>query len=552
MKYRLWLLSVPFVFLALFYFYPLIKIFALSFSFGGEWEVERFVQLFSKRYYLKVFWFTLWQALLSTLLALITALPGAYVFARYRFPGKQFFKSLATLPFVLPTVVVASAFQSLLGNNGLINLGLIRFFNFDQPPIQINHSIWFILIAHVFYNYSVIFRIVCGFWANITDEMSEAASMLGASPWRIFSKVTLPLLRPALITSSLLVFVLCFSSFGVVLLLGGPKYATIEVEIYRQAIYFFNLPVAATLSLIQITFTFALIWIYTGIQKKTSIQLNPRFKKVRHGSRLNMIRKAMIGANIGFILLFLGAPLIALLVRSIVQDHRISLIYYSSLFTNRTDSIFFVPPTNSIYYSLGFALITLIAAVTLGTLASNGLTSTHSRLTPVLESLFMLPLSTSAVTLGFGFIISLDRPPLNLRTSIFLIPIAHTLVALPFVIRSVLPSIRSIPRRLRESASILGASPWKVWFHVDAPVVMRSVVIGAIFAFTISLGEFGATLFIARPDSPTIPLSIYRFLDQPGSLNYGQAMAMSSILLLITAGGFLFLEQLRGDRIGEI
>jgi thiamine transport system permease protein len=160
----------------------------------------------------------------------------------------------------------------------------------------------------------------------------------------------------------------------------------------------------------------------------------------------------------------------------------------------------------------------------------------------------MLPLSTSAVTLGFGFIIALDKPPLNLRTSLMLVPIAHTLVAFPFVVRSILPALRSIPSNLREAAALAGASPWKVWQTVDFPIVSRALIVGAVFGFTVSLGEFGATVFIARPQTPTMPLAVYRFLWQPGALNYGQAMAMSSLLMLITAAGFMLLEKIR---IGE-
>jgi thiamine transport system permease protein len=162
----------------------------------------------------------------------------------------------------------------------------------------------------------------------------------------------------------------------------------------------------------------------------------------------------------------------------------------------------------------------------------------------------MLPLSTSAVTLGFGFIIALDRPPLNLRTSIWLVPLAHTLVAFPFVVRSVLPALRSIPVTLREAATLLGASPRRVWRSVDLPIMGRALAVGAVFAFTVSLGEFGATAFTALPQRPTVPLAIYRFLGQPGSLNYGQALAMSSLLMLVTASGFLLLERF-GDLAGR-
>ena len=187
----------------------------------------------------------------------------------------------------------------------------------------------------------------------------------------------------------------------------------------------------------------------------------------------------------------------------------------------------------------------------LGLPAAVFLAGPANRVRSVLHPLFMLPLSTSAVTLGFGFIIALDKPPLNLRTSPILVPLAHALVAFPFVVRSLLPALRSIPPKLREAAAVLGAGPWKVWQTVDLPILGRALVVGAVFAFTISLGEFGATVFVARPQTPTMPLAIYRFLGQPGAVNYGQAMAMSSILMLVSAAGFMLMEKFRSEHGGE-
>ncbi|NER32381.1 MAG: iron ABC transporter permease, partial [Symploca sp. SIO1C4] len=168
-----------------------------------------------------------------------------------------------------------------------------------------------------------------------------------------------------------------------------------------------------------------------------------------------------------------------------------------------------------------------------------------------LDPLFMLPLATSAVTLGFGFIISLNRPPLDLRSSIVLVPIAHALVGIPFVMRSLLPALRRISPQLREAAAMLGAEPLSVWWTVDWPLIRRALLVGAVFAFTVSMGEFGATLFIARPQTPTMPVAIFRFLGQPGALNYGRSLAMSSLLMLVCTVGFVAIERFRVGDEGE-
>lgn len=516
---------------------------------GQAWAP--FAALFSKSYYLQTLWFTTWQAALSTMLSVLLALPGAYVFARYTFPGKELIKALTTVPFILPTVVVAAAFRALLGPHGLANDLLMKAFQLEAPPIRIDQTVWFFLLAHVFYNYTVVLRIVSGFWANLQPELTEAARMLGASSWQAFRKVTLPLLIPALLASSLLVFIFCFTSFGVVLILGGPRLATLEVEIYRQAMHLFNLPMAAALSLLQIVFTFALMWIYTWLQRKTSRQLTPESAL----SNLKPLRrsraKIMVTINVVFMVILLCSPIAALVLKSFSTADGWSMLYYQSLFFSTDRQISFLSPWQAMANSLTFAGMTMVVTIGLGFMAAWTLSKRTGKLVSILDPVFMLPLSTSAVTLGFGFVVALNKPPLNLRTSIALVPLAHSLVALPFVIRSILPALRSIPENLREAAALLGATPWRVWLSVDLPIVGRAVIVAMVFAFAVSLGEFGASLFVARPETPTMPLAIYRLLSQPGSLNYGQAMAMSTLLILVTSVSFLWLEKVRIGQVGE-
>jgi thiamine transport system permease protein len=550
-RYSILIAGIPIIFLAVFYFYPLIKIFTLSFLPEGTLDLGGLKKLVSTSFYIKTLWFTTWQAAASTVLTLIIALPGAYVFARYRFAGKNLLQSFTAIPFVLPSVVVAAAFHALLGPNGLINIFLMKNLGLVSPPIQLNHTVWFILMAHVFYNYTVILRIVGGAWSRLQPSLVEAAHMLGASPLKAFMKVTLPLLLPSICAASLLVFIFCFSSFGVILILGGPRYATIEVEIYRQAVHIFNLPMAAALSLLQICFTFVFMWVYTWLQRRTSVALYPESRKVTQKKPAGSKDRIILGINISAMLLLLGAPLMALVIQSFTTDNGFSLLFYRAIFENTAQSIFYIPPVEAIGYSVGFALMALVFSLIIGLCAAIFLSGEKSRITSLLDPLFMLPLATSAVTLGFGYIIALDKPPLNLRTSIILVPLAHTLVAYPFIVRSVLPALRSIPKNLRESAAVLGASQFQTWIRVVMPIVKRALIVGAVFAFTVSIGEFGATVFVARPQTPTMPLAIYRFLGQPGALNYGQAMAMSTILMLVTAAGFLLLEKIRIGQEGE-
>ncbi|HPW69805.1 MAG TPA: iron ABC transporter permease [Deltaproteobacteria bacterium] len=545
------LVALPLAFLGVFYFYPLFEIFSLSLAPGGQWDPGNITALFSTGSSLRILWFTTWQAALSTVLTVVLALPAAYVFARYRFPGKSLIQSCTTIPFVLPSVVVAAAFSALLGDRGLANEWLMVIWGFSSPPIRLEQSLAFILMAHVFYNFTVVLRIVGGFWSRIHPGLSHAAQVLGASPWQAFWKVTFPVLRPGIMAASLLVFIFCFSSFGVILILGGPRYSTIEVAIYRQAVHLFNLPMAAALSLLQICFMFAFMWVYTRLQRSASVPFAPESLKTTQRDIVTNRDRVVVWGTVFLMLLFLASPLLALVVCSLSTGSGVSLLYYRAIFQNAGQSIFYIPPALAIGYSVWFALVTLVLSLCIGLPVAIFLSRDRGLATSLLDPLFMLPLATSAVTLGFGYIVALDEPPLNLRASLIIVPLAHTLVAYPFVVRSILPGLRSIPEHIRESAVLLGAAPGKVWWKVVAPMVRKSLAVGAIFAFTVSIGEFGATVFLARPEIPTVPLAIYRFLGQPGAMNYGQAMAMSTILMLVTAAGFLFLEKLRTGPGGE-
>jgi thiamine transport system permease protein len=524
------LLAVPLAFLLIFYFYPLVGIARASLLRLDRLDLAPLVAHLVSPGILRVIGFTFGQALLSTVLTLVLALPGAYVFARYRFPGKQMIQALVTVPFVLPAVVVAAALNTVLGPTSGLNRWL---------GVDLRYTLAAILIAHVFYNYAVVVRMVRGFWSTLDPYLEQAARTLGASPWRVFWEVTLPLLLPVVVTAGVLVFVFCFTSFGVVLILGGPRFATLEVEIYRQTINFANLPLAAALSLVQIVFTLVMTSVYSRLQRHISrpLELKPQWATQRRPR--TPVEIGFLAINILVMVLLLALPLLTLVTRSFGAG----LQYYAALFETSRQGIFYVPPLAAVGNSLKIALLTTGLALALGLLTS--LATYRRRSSWLIDALFMLPLGTSAVTLGLGYLLTMGRPPLALRGTVALIIFAHTLVALPFVVRSILPALQSIQPNLRETAALLGAPPARVLAEVELPIAWRALAVGAVFAFTISMGEFGATSMIARPELPTIPVAIYRFLSRPGSLNYGQALAMSTILMVVCVVGFVAIERLR-------
>lgn len=543
-RLALLLYTLPLLFLAGFYFYPLAGILRVSFAQeGGLGEA-----VWSQPFFWRVLWFTTWQAAASMLLTLLVGMPLAWLFARFDFPGKGLVRALTTIPFVMPTVVVAAAFTSLIGPSGLVNGWLMQAFALDTPPLELLQTIWIILLAHVFYNVSVVIRTVGSFWANLSPHYEEAAASLGANPAQRFWLITLPLLLPSVTAAGLLVFLFCFTSFGVVLILGGLRFATMEVEIYRQAVTLFNLPAAALLSLVQMGLTFGVMAVYTRVQRRASLSLDQRPTRSTARRARTPAEVALLVVGTGFALLLLLAPLAALAWQSISWGGEgLTLTYFQELAINRRGSAFFVPPLYAIRNSLLVALSVVVLSLSLGVISAYLLVGRRNWLTALLDPIFLLPLGTSAVTLGLGYIVSMG----SLRASLLLIPIAHTLIAAPFVVRTLLPALRSLDPHLREAAANLGADPLRVWWEIDLPLLRPALVVGAVFAFTISLGEFGATLLISRPDFPTMPVVIYQALGQPGALNYGKATAMSTILMAVAGAGLILIERLRWEGSGE-
>jgi thiamine transport system permease protein len=536
----------PLVFLGLFFLWPVANILALGLAPDGQLALGAVLETWAEPYVLDTVLFTLALAGLSTALTLLLGLPVAWVFARFEFPGKRIARALTVVPFVLPTVVVGSAFLALLGPRSPINAVATVLFGEDIPQVRLDGSVGAILIAHIFYNIAVIIRLVGGMWAHIDPRTEEAARMLGASPWRTFREVTWPLLRPAVVSAASIVFLFTVTSFGVVLLLGGPRDSTLEVEIYRQTAILLDLPTAAALTILQMAGVFALLLASARTQEGLAVRqrLRPSSETTRRPRPGR--ERLVVGAILVATVVFMFTPLAVLVERSLAGPEGYGLAAYASLLEADPRMRLSAAPWRSVIDSLTFAAATTLIAGSLGLLAAAVIGYRRGWMSRGLDALIMLPLGTSAVIVGFGFLVSLDTPPLDLRTSLLLIPIAHALIALPFVMRSVVPVIRSIDDRLREAAAVLGASPRRAWREVDGPIIARGALVGAGFAFAVSLGEFGATLFIARPDTVTVPVAIFRLLGQPGAANFATAMALAVVLMALTATAVLLIERLRG------
>ncbi len=511
---RALLALVPLGFLAVFFVWPVGAILARGLWHDGSLDLAAFTDTLREPGLAHVIRFTVWQATLSTLLALAVGLPLTAVLSRVQFRGRALVHALVIVPFVLPTIVVATAFRSL----------------------GVEYSLGAILLAHCFFNLAVVVRVVGTTWETLDRRTTDAARVLGAGPVRTFWSVTLPALRPALVAAGSIVFLFCFTSFGVILVLGGPTFATLETEIYRQTAELLDLRTAAVLSVLQllaVVGALVVAGVMAGRAGRRRVGRPDRIRLRTNAARL--VAALAVLPGLGLVVV----PVVELVRRSLADR---------ALGWSRLGDVtpgFGASPLHAITTSLEIAVAATVISVSLGLALATAVTRRRrSRLGRLGELAVVLPLGVSAVTVGFGFLIVFDTPPLDLRTSWWIVPIAHALIALPFVVRTAVPLLRDIDPHQREAAALLGASPRRVWQEVDLRVIARAAVVAAGFAFAISLGEFGATLFIVRPETTTVPIAIYRFLGRPGATNSAQAFALATILMLLTG-----LAAWAGDRV---
>ncbi len=517
------------VFIAMFYLWPVASLVAKAVTLDSVRAVLHDRQLRA------VLWFTTWQALVSTVATIAIGLIPAWLLARYEFTGRRALTALVTVPFVLPTVVVGAAFLALL-------------------PDSLDQSVTAILLAHVFFNVAVVVRGVGGLWEQLPQDLVAAARTLGASPLRAMREVTIPLLAPAIYASASVVYLFTFTSFGVVRLLGGPANPTLEVEIWQRATRLGDVGVAAVLSVAQLLILgIAVIW-FSRIQANhlVALGLHPLNERRRARSRRERISVLAICTAI---VVAICMPLAALAERSMRTGSGHTLAAWRSVFGGATPSQH--PVANgsvanspvdalgSITTSLRVAIVAMAISLVIGGCAAFAIAAL-GRSGRVLDTGIMLPLGTSAVTIGFGLILAFDTPPFDWRAAPLLIPLGHALVATPFVVRLLLPTLRSIDPQLRAAAASLGASPIRAWREIDLRFSARPLLTAAGFALAISLGEFGATTFLTRRGRATLPIAIEQLLNRPGALLHAQGFVLATVLATLTIGVIGAVEALRG------
>jgi thiamine transport system permease protein len=480
------------------FYWPVVRVTSLGFS--GDW-----LATLAEPKVVGIIWFTLWQAVVSTVLTLVLAIPGAYLLYRRSFPGERIVKALITVPFVLPSIVVAVGFAVFRSVHGFwVEMG----FTFLLEPV------YWIIAAHVFVNYSIAVTTIGGVWATLDAEVEEAAEFDGAGRLKTLIAISLPQLRPAIFSASALVFLFSATSFGIVLVLGGGQVMSIETAIYIAATQFLDLEGAAALVLVQTLITAVAFFVGSALSKGT-IGLEQVFEGARKTKvDLRDLPAVLITAVIvvGLILM----PLLLVIIEAFQVRDGFGFENFEYLATRGARGLLNISVADAAMNSLRNMAVAASIAFVLG---------------------------VSSVVLGFGFLVSFDAEWFPLRSSWLIVPLAQALIALPMVIRLVYPALVSIGKEPIKQASLDGASSWQTFRFIESGMIKGVLLTALGYAAIISVGEFGASTFLAYGSEGTIPTLLFRLIARPGEQNYGMAMAVSAILIAFVWAVMLLLSR---------
>jgi thiamine transport system permease protein len=507
--------AVPITFFGVLFYWPLGKI--LWMGFGCEW-----IHAIITAKVASLVWFTIWQAALSAGLSLLFGIPGAYVLYHRSFPGQKFLRAFITVPFMLPTIVVAIGFTA-----------------FRQLPfvsdLLLGHSgVPIIICANVFMNYSLAVRIIGGVWTTLDAGLEDAAAIDGAGRLRTLTSVTLPQLGNSIASAGALIFLYCAANFGLVLVLGGASVKTIETEIYIASTQYLDLSKAAGLVLIQTLLTITAFVVAQRLSKGRmnffgGTSLERRQPLDRRDWPAGIVTTVFIG-----VVIFL--PLVTVLWRSIRIGNSFSILNFSNLNGFGARDVLSISVGHAGLNTVRNAIITTFLSIAIGVLIayllsrpqSNGQNGPFAR---AMDILFQMPVGISSVVLGLGYLVCFGGGVFPLRSSWLVTPIAQSLLSIPLVIRMVHPAVMSIDNQLRETASTESATPSQIWWLIEIPIIRNVILMATGYAAVIAIGEFGAANFLAYGDQGTLPTILYQLISRPGAQNYGMAMAASSLLI---------------------
>ena len=510
-------LSLPALIITfLIFLLPLFSVLGRAFKDGPEAVINTFCDAYTWR----LLAFTVWESLLSAVISVSLAIPFSVFFSKCSFFGRKAILTASDIAFALPAILCVLGFVIFYGNNGILNnilisLGLI------EDKIKFLYSFPSVIMAHVYLNFPVAFSLITSALAGMDEKEEMASKLLGKSNFYTFIRITIPKVKGTIISAFILIFLFCFPSFLIVMSLGGsPKYYTIEAEIYRRTYTDVNTVSSSSLALFSfIIMSFLLLVSGYGREEKKASRSKRIIKKAKGWKRLEAFVLSCL------IFLFLAPPLLSIVYRAFfTKDGSFTLKAWIDIASSSPTGA--GTGMEAILNSLLIAFLSSSLAVSLSTAISISAVRRKSRIIPLLTS---LPMAAGSVSLGLGFaFLSTRLPYKSIYISYILVILAHLVVVMPFTVRTIMPGAKRIPNTLPLASMCLGKGCYSSYRKVEKPMLKSYRRRAFAFAFALSLGEVNATMALAEGKVTTLPILIYKMINQ---YNYQGASALAIILL---------------------
>ena len=529
-----WLALVPLAFLTLLLAAPVLRLLAEGFGTGdlAGGEPLRWLALWQDDY---LRWRVVWsflQAAITCVLALLLGLPVAWVLARREFAGRALVLRLLMLPFVVPTLVAALGVLALWGPRGWLGAPLA------EAGLSLEETPWLLLYGNLFFNLCLVVRAGVDALEQVSAPRVAAARTLGATPWRAFWRVEWPAIAPWLASALCLVFLYCFSGFGLALILGGQRYATVEVEIYTLVAYELALGPAGVLAVWMLVLTGSVALGYAWLEKRLAAP--GRVTPIARTRPRGALQWLAVWTAVAVLLLICAAPLVAILgqaARAFWQGQGAAVLGEPETLTALWNTLRFTAMALTLATGLGLSHALAVRAFdSAGSARGSGVTDGAWAL--LWRAAAYLPFVVSPVTVAFGLLLLYP----GWTASLALLIGAYALLAYPFVAKSLMAALDNLPASYAQAAATLGARPWRVLWRVTLPLVGKALRRGMAFAAATALGEFAVTLFLSRPEWTTLTTLIYQRLGRPGSANLDAALVLACVLMALALLAFTLIE----------
>lgn len=563
------ILSPILLFFAAFLIYPLLYIFRAAFWIDGRFTLTYFQLMVTDANTRALVINSFKLGVFVTLMTTLVSVPLAYVFTRYRFLGRRLMQGVILVPMIMPPFVGAIGMKMFFGLYGSVNMLLSKIGLIDpaQPVDWFGGGFWGVVLMATLHLYPIMYLSVAAALANIDPSLEEAAENMGASRFKLFRTVTVPLMMPGYFAGAILVFIWAFTDLGTPLIFEYNE--VIAVRIFRQVTDANVNPMGYALVVLIVVLTASAFYLSKRWTGGRNYEMIGRGHVGTREITPNKLTCTAIYLFIGGLTFVALLPHISVVLVSLTPDAsqwRLSILpssytieHYLTVFTHE-DTL------PSILNSFKYSIFSTLLALAMGVAIAFLLTRKRLPFSNLLDSLAMLPLALPGIVLAFGYVGSFADTSPALRhmpegiiafidprqNPTLLLIVSYSVRRLPYMLRSIYAGLQQTSVTYEEASQNLGANSARTLYKITFPLIIANIIAGSILVFSFSMLEVSDSLVLAmRDEYSPITKAIWSLSQRPVGGEY-IASALGVVGMMILIGCLIGAGRALGGRLGEI